>query len=112
MNECMLSSFFLSAVQPMMQRGERVVFSGQSACLWICLRFRPPFPTHGPPSRIHEKQKLLTTNTANIMSGLGDTQAANDYMIKPTKEANVVDTSSWPLLLKNELEGMSTQPKR
>ena len=35
------------------------------------------------------------------MSGLGDTQAANDYMIKPTKETNVVDTSAWPLLLKN-----------
>jgi H/ACA ribonucleoprotein complex subunit 4 len=35
------------------------------------------------------------------MSGLGDTQASKEYMIKPSKEANVVDTSEWPLLLKN-----------
>ena len=35
------------------------------------------------------------------MYGLGDTQASKEYMIKPSKEANVVDTSEWPLLLKN-----------
>merc|ERR1711966_445554 len=35
------------------------------------------------------------------MSGLGDTQASKEYMIKPSKEANVVDASEWPLLLKD-----------
>ncbi|VDO27491.1 unnamed protein product [Onchocerca flexuosa] len=44
-----------------------------------------------------KKQKSMKQNELDV----GEAQATGDYSIKPSEKTAVLDTSQWPLLLKN-----------
>jgi hypothetical protein len=43
---------------------------------------------------------MASTSTA-ALGAIAATQVSEDFMIKPSSDAVVLDTSKWPLLLKN-----------
>ena len=72
----------------------------------LLLRHQPPKYTRGRPSSIRvmgkkEKKSKADEPSDDQPMSIGDLQASSDFLIKPDKSAPKLDTSKWPLLLKN-----------
>ncbi|KAF6257961.1 centromere/microtubule-binding protein cbf5 [Scenedesmus sp. NREL 46B-D3] len=55
----------------------------------------------GKKDKKDKKEKKAAAAAAAAGNGVGDVQAVTDFLIKPEKTGPALDTSKWPLLLKN-----------
>lgn len=88
------------------RRGEKVLGSSFSSSRILTLTYSPS-SLHPYPSR--SQHKMAAVAVLGESSTTAQQQAAAEYMIKPEKTGPVLNTSQWPLLLKNYVSIQLTQ---